>query len=272
MKNVFVVAIIALLISLDAFADSSDIMHANNEMILSYTQTNMSYMETGNPSLGDTLSGELDSENGNLQGFTFESRSMNKDYVFLNVIFTHESGNTEYVGMTATGGTYGSVTQIDFQRVNDLDLNIGIAPIHTDSTMVSTFIDWDTRQWFRDVNQGEEYDISSIGIGVNVQYSPIRNWVFSTSAIYGNNQAGITALGQYGFTAQLGERPYHTFSVSADYKFGEIWHIKAEFDRTEYSFGKSDWARTPTPNVAAMEPDSTTRNITGKIGIGIEFE
>ena len=93
-----------------AFASTSDIKAANNQIGIQAISTNVNYTETGTAGL-TAQTGILDTETGSVPGYALSLSTMKDWWLgddYIAAEYDHSSGNTTYTG-AYLGGVFGSV-------------------------------------------------------------------------------------------------------------------------------------------------------------------
>jgi len=259
------------LLAMSAVADS-DIVASNNQIGVQAIATHVDYLETGDGFFAPA--GPLDSERGNVYGYTLsmsfmEKIIMNNDYLRLE--YSHNTGGTRYVGSLIGGpGGYGSVVSRSSADLRDINLRYGTGfGLFGEKVMLTPYIEGGEHFWHRGVNDDEIYRNDYYGLGLLTQYSPVHRLVLSANAMIGHTKnSRIDAVDI--FPADLGNSTLKQYGVSADFAFSKSAHANIGVDYTEFKYGMSPL--TPIGGgFVAWEPDSTTKYITYKIGVGSSF-
>ena len=263
------------ILSATACADTGDIKNSNNQIRVQAISTYVDYTETGNGTLG-TKTGILDTESGPVGGFAVGLSFMNNlwlknDYLELNIDFS--SGKTKYIG-SYQGGTYGSVVTQSAATFHNFSGRYGTGFSLKERFMLTPYIELGKHQWYRGVNSGEIYYHNHYGLGMLLQYSPIKKWVYSANLMYG------TTFGSYitvnsgttysGFSGTLGNSAKYKAGLAADYAISKDMHLNAGIEYVSFSYGMSGIYPIGN-NTVAWEPDSKTNFTIFRLGLGSEF-
>lgn len=256
-----------------AFAGTSDIKAANNQIGIQTISTKVDYLETGNGIFG-TQTGTLDTETGSVPGYAL-SLSVMQDWAFGNDYFaaeySHSSGNTSYTGglIGPPAAPYGSVTGTSSATLINFSARYGTGFIVNDELMLTPYAELGNHEWDRGVNLGETYTHNYYGIGVLGQYSPVSKLVLSANAMVGKTSGSNIAVNG-AFSGGLGNSTLTRVGVAADYAFAQNFHGNVGVDYMSFSYGIS--AVHPLGGgFVAWEPDSKTKYTTIKIGLGYAF-
>ncbi|HUW00112.1 MAG TPA: hypothetical protein VMV88_08125 [Gallionella sp.] len=262
-----------------AFADTSDIRAANNQVGFQLVSTHVDYTETGDGTLAPT--GTLDTEKGPVPGYalaisTMQDLWLGNDYI--EAEYDDASGNTEYVGGYLNPPTpYGSVVSTSGATLTNYSARYGAGLMVNDRSMLTPYVELGHHEWDRGVNSGEIYTHNYYGIGVLGQYSPASKLVLSANALFGStfgsNIVVNSGPGFSGFSGALGNSTLYKIGLAADYAFVQNWHGTIGVDYASFSYGIS--ALYPGvlngKNVFFWEPDSKTNYTTVRIGLGYGF-
>ena len=102
------------------------------------------------------------------------------------------------------------------------------------------------------------------------QYSLDNKLVLSANAMIGNtSKSRIFVAGSSGFETSLGNSFTYRLGLSGDYAFAQNIHANLGVDYTRFKYGIS--ALVQTANGVNVEPDSETRYMIIKIGLGYAF-
>ncbi len=266
-------ALVALSALARAQADSPDILAANNLVLMQFMSTNVDYRESGNGFLG-TRTGLLDTETGNVAGVALSASSMKgADNLYWQVYFDYSSGQTRYTG-ALQGGSFGSYVGFSSAALMNYGARIGQGFSVTERSMLTPYLELGRHEWDRGVNYGEEYTHFYYGVGVMGQYSPQNALVLSVTALYGKTAGPYIAVSSgplvNGFSGALGTSVLYKAGVALDYAFSPAVHGNLSADYMGFRYGMSSAYPVGT-NLVAWEPDSKTRYLTLKLGLGTTF-
>jgi hypothetical protein len=258
-----------------AFASTSDIKAANNQIGIQAISTNVNYTETGNGLYG-TPTGTLDTETGGVPGYAISISAM-KDWWLGNDYFAAEydrsSGNTTYTG-AYQGGVFGSVVGTSSAALVNFSGRYGKGFVVNDKVMLTPYLELGSHQWDRGVNGGETYSNNYYGIGAMAQYSPVSKLVLSANALYGTTYGSYIKVGAFGglngFSGGLGDSPLNKFGVAADYAFTQNFHGNVGVDYTSFKYGMSS-VYPIGGGFVSWEPASKTTYTMVKVGLGYAF-
>lgn len=283
MKKIIRLSIFCLLVPAAAFADTPDILAANNQIAARSISTNVNYTETGNGILG-TQTGTLDTETGAVPGYALSVSAMH-DWLLGNDYFAAEydysSGHTNYAGALCTPagvcGAYGSYLGTSSAVLSNFSFRYGSGFSLKDEFMLTPYAEFGHHEWDRGVNYGEIYTHNWLGIGALGQYSPARKLVLTAEAMIGETVGSYISVnagpGFSGFSSSLGNSTLYKVGISADYAFARHLHGNIGFDFTGFKYGMS--AIHPVVingiNNVAWEPDSKTNYTALKAGLGYAF-
>ena len=255
-----------------AFAGTSDIKAANNQVGFQLVSTNVDYTETGDGVLAP--SGTLDTEKGAVPGYalsisTMQDRWLGNDYI--EAEYDNSSGNTEYVGglIGPPATPYGSVVSTSGATLINYSARYGKGYMVRNEFMLTPFIELGHHEWDRWVNYGEIYTHNYFGIGALGQYSPVSRLVLSANAMFGST-FGSNIVINGAFSGALGNSGLYRVGAGADYAFAQNLHGNVGVDYTSFNYGIS--ALYPLGGgYYGWEPDSKTNYTTVKIGLGYAF-
>ncbi|NLH82482.1 MAG: hypothetical protein GX458_16790 [Phyllobacteriaceae bacterium] len=252
---------------------SIDILTANNQVTVSFVENSRFYMET------DSSGGRLDSERGWLPGVEVSGSLMQNwvvDNFYLYGQFKWVNSPTTYTG-SYIGGTYGDIMQHDGATVVGADFRIGEGFAAWDRAMVTPYAGLGFRNWTRTVNGTgglrEDYRHGYAGAGLMVQYAPADHLVVGVNGLIGGTFAAemetslltggaVIPVGKY----KLGSRAIYMAGANIDYAFANNVHVSTGVDYVGYGYGRS-----PQDAYGIYEPDSTTHDVTIKVGLGYSF-
>lgn len=256
-----------------AHAGPQDIYAANNLVLMQFTRTLVDYQEFGNGFLG-TPTGLLDQETGPVPGLALSASDMEEDsHFYWQASYAYSSGQTNYTG-SLMGGTFGSYVGASRAVFEDLAARAGKGFPFGDAYMVTPYGEVGSHEWERGVNYGEVYHHYYYGLGLLAQYSPADRAVLSINALYGRTVGSniIVSSGPLmnGFSGALGNSALSRLEAAVDYVFAPQLHGNVAIEYTRFRYGMS--AIFPVGgNVVAWEPDSTTRYVVFKLGVGAAF-
>ena len=303
MKNNIQTSALAAILALtttQAFADINAIKASNNQIGIQYVNTNIDYTET----LPDGT--KADTENGHVPGFGLSVTVM-KDLFFGNDYFQAQfsrlNGSTDYVGSNSAPGflsgpleAYGSLSQSDSAQITDFSARYGKGFEVNDQVLITPYAEIGHHEWKRGLGNkciyasiancsaSESYENSYWGLGAMAQISPISKLVITANAFVGRTISssisgeGVSSLVAVSyptssFGAQsLGNSTLYKIGASADYAFTKEVHGNIGVDYLSFDYGKSDlFSSNPLIPPFVYEPDSKTRYITIKVGLGYAF-
>lgn len=256
-----------------AHAGSQDIDAANNLVLMQVTSTLVDYREYGNGLLG-TATGLLDQESGRVPGLALSVSDMAEDsHFYWQASYGYSSGQTDYTG-SLMGGTFGSYVGASRAVFEDLGARLGKGFSVRDAFMLTPYVEVGSHEWERGVNYGEVYHHYYYGPGLMAQYSPADRTVLSVNALYGRTVGSniVVSAGPLmnGFSGALGNSSLSRLEAAVDYMFAPQLHGNVAIEYTRFRYGMS--AVFPVGgNVVAWEPDSTTRYVVFKVGVGAAF-
>lgn len=275
MLRKIIVSLACVVSSAPAWADSSLIDAANNQMGIQTISTYVNYTETGFGRLG-TRTGTLDTETGPVPGVAVYLSTMS-DWLFgndyLEIEYAHSSGNTDYVG-AYQGGIYGSVTQTSSAIFSDYSGRYGRGFKLGSASLWTPYLEWGQHTWERGVNYGETYTHRYSGIGLLQQYGLGRHVVLALNVLYGgtadsfivvNSGANLT-----GFNAPLGNSTFSKAGISFDYAFSHGLHASLGVDYLAFEYGISA-TYSIGGGFVAWEPDSSSKYTIARFGLSQSF-
>ena len=246
-----------------AIADQASIMSANNQLQLQATSMHVDYTERDD-------AGMLDTERGNVPGAVLSYSAMWSNNYYLQLQYGRSQSNTRYVGQALNGGGgYGSLVDRSGATMTDYSLRFGRGFVLSDAVMLTPYGELGHHRWERGINQGETYTHDYFGIGALAQYSPMPKLVLSMNLLAGRTfDASIDVGGTapYAFSAPLGNSALYKAGIAADYAYTKAVHGTLGLDYASFDYGYS-----PVSSGGYYEPDSKTRNITVKLGVGYAF-
>ncbi len=272
MKNA-VLAGCLLALAPSVYAGSQDILAANNLVLMQFTSTRVDYSEYGNGFMG-TQTGLIDREAGPVPGVALSASGMSRESGFYwQASYAYSSGHTDYTG-ALMGGTYGSYVGVSSAVLEDYRARLGKGFSVRDAFMLVPCLEIGRHEWERGVNYGEIYNHYYYAPGLMAQYSAANRLVLSMHALYGRTLGSHITVASgplmNGFSAALGNSPLLKIGVGADYAFDAQIHGNISVEVTRFRYGMS----APYPvgaNVVAWEPDSQTRYVVLKLGVGVAF-
>lgn len=255
-----------------AFAGTSDIKAANNQVGFQLMSTNVDYTETGDGIL--VPYGTLDTEQGPVPGYglsisTMQDLWLGNDYI--EAEYDHASGNTEYVGglLGPPPTPYGSVVGTSGATLTNYSARYGAGFMVNDQSMLTPYLELGHHEWDRGVNLGELYTHNYYGIGVLGQYSSADRLVLSARAMFGSTFGSNIAING-AFSGALGNSALFKAGAAADYALVQNLHATLDVEYTSFNYGIS--ALYPLGGgYYGWEPDSSTKYTTVRIGLGAAF-
>jgi hypothetical protein len=272
MKNA-VLAACLLALAPGVYAGSQDIFAANNLVLMQFTSTRVDYREYGNGFMG-TQTGLIDREAGPVPGIALSASGMSRGSGFYwQASYAYSSGHTNYTG-ALMGGAYGSYVGVSSAVLEDYGARLGKGFPFRDAFVLTPYVEVGRHEWERGINYGEVYSHYYYGPGLMGQYSAASRVVLSANVLYGRTTGShinvISGPLLNGFSAALGDSALWRVGVGADYAFDAQVHGKISVDVIRFRYGMS----APYPvgaNMVAWEPDSQTRYVVVKIGVGVAF-
>ncbi|MDE3022712.1 MAG: hypothetical protein KGI54_12780 [Pseudomonadota bacterium] len=266
-------AVTCMAFSATALASTADIQASNNQAAVKVTSTHVDYTETGSGIFG-TPTGTLDTESGNVSGYELSVSTMKNWWLgndYLELQYSHNSGNTNYVGQLISGGAgYGSIVSSSGATLTDYSIRYGKGFVVSDGFMLTPYAELGHHKWDRGVNEGETYTDNYYGLGALAQFSPADGMVLTANALAGSTfGSNISVSGPDAFSGSLGNSTLYKVGIGADYAFTRHFHADVGLDYTSFKYGMS--ALYPVPGGVAWEPDSTTHYTTLKLGVGYAF-
>jgi hypothetical protein len=251
---------------------------SNNEISIQTISTNVNYKETGS-------TGTMDTEKGDVPGFGAAISIMGgEDNKYLLARYSQVHGQTSYVGMPLTGGTYGSVLGTTAATLTDYSIRYGKGFSLKDydgETMLTPFFEVGNHQWVRGLPTYEEsYANDYFGIGVLGQYSPLNSkLVLSASALWGSTfRASLkTSLLGSNIAESLQNSTINEYGLSADLELISHLHgnISVDFDNFNYGNSAASIISINGTSYYILEPNSTTSYTTSyttiKLGLAYAF-
>ena len=256
-----------------ALAGSADIHASNNQVTVQIISTRVNYAETGNGFLG-TPNELLDVETGPVPGIAFSLSAMNgPENFYYQAGYDRSSGHTHYTG-SFIGGTFGTVTGLSSATISNYDARLGRGFALRGPYMLTPYFELGGHEWNRGVNFGETYMHSYYGLGLLGQYSPQNGLVLSANALLGRTFGSYIMVnagpGLSGFSGSLGNSSLFRIGIAADYALTKALHGNIAVDYTGFRYGMSAPYQIGGGFVA-WEPDSWTRYITYRVGLGASF-
>lgn len=268
-----VFAVGVALVSLSANADTGSIVSANNQLGIQAISTHVDYTETGSGTLGSPT-GTLDSEKGDVPGYALSVSFMRNwltknDYMRLQ--YSHNQGNTNYVGQLTSGGGYGSVVGTSSASMDDYSARYGFGYELGEKSMLTPYLEIGRHKWERNVTGQymETYEHNYYGIGLLGQYTPADQWVLSANAMYGHTTDSHINVPLVGLNTSLGNSTMYQLGLSADYAVTKNFHANIGVDYSEFKYGMS--AINAIGGYYVWEPDSKTKYTTYKVGVAYAF-
>lgn len=251
----------------------SDIVKANNQVSIDFSETYMDYLESS----GST---PLDSERGWMPGMSISASVMQDwgvDNLYLYGQFSWHKGKTTYVG-AYIGGTYGDLRQSDGAEIYNEDFRIGKGFELNDAVMLTPYLGLGARQWGRTIsNPGgyhEDYSHGYVGGGMMAQFAPVPGWVISVNGMVGStfaaNMRTTRTAGGAAITPQnykLGNAAIYMAGISFDNALTDTVHLNFGVDYTNFNYGRSAVSAIDS----TYEPDSRTSQVALKVGLGFAF-
>jgi hypothetical protein len=248
--------------------ESTYILDANNQVAVQFVSTNFDYEETVNGATFNTESNWVPGVGVSL--------SLMKNWGVRNLYFNAEfswlNGKTDYVG-AYQGEPFGSLKQKNGAIVHDYEFRLGKGFEFQQNLMVTPYFGIGTHEWNRKVNAGEIYSHKYYGGGLMVQYSPFPKFVLAANGLVGttfDSEIEIKSIpdaGIVGSTLPLGDSTITKLGLSGDYAITRNIHVNAGVEWVNFDYGASPLDPTGRYN----EPDSTTSNVTTKVGVGYAF-
>lgn len=271
LKTKIAFSIMLMVSAASAMAGTSDIKASNNELGISYINTNVTYSETGNGTVGPSGT-TLDTESGGVGGIELNLSEMRNIWLgndYFNVAYSHSSGSTNYVG-AIQGGNYGQRVSTSGAIINDISARYGKGFAVNSQWMLTPYVQVGHHEWNRGVNYGEDYTNYTYGVGGMAQYSPVAKLVLSANALVGYTaNAGVYVNG-FG-NAALGNSPLYQLGFNADYAFTAHIHGTAGVDCEQFQYGASSRNSAASSGIMYAEPNSATQYTTAKIGVAYSF-
>ncbi len=266
--------IASVMFSVNAIAGTGDIIASNNQVGAQYISTHVDYTENGNGMFG-TQTGVLDTERGRVPGFALSASAMwGEDNSYMRAEFSRNSGHTSYIGAPLGGGPYGSAFGTSAATLLDGSMRFGTGYSMSGSEMATLYAEIGAHQWDRGVNFGEVYKHAYYGLGLMGQYSPASRLVFSAEALVGHTFGShISVAGPLGFSAALGNSYLYKAGLAVDLELTRHFHVNGGVDYTSFKYGVSGvrTATNPAGTFVVWEPDSSTKYITARLGLGYSF-
>lgn len=256
-----------------AFAASASpvnpILAANSEVGIGFVQQQSNYSENI-PGVAS------DVENGSMPGFDIFAKDnfnlFGVNNLYASVKYTRISGDTNY----ADGGSTAQAQHV----TNDVDVKLGKTFFLGSNSAVTPYIFGGYNDWYRNVPSGlaapEDYTNGYAGVGAKYQLAVTKHLVLAADGgvgevIGGNISATVSpaAYYLYGYTGPsklgmgLGDRPYYTLGLSADYRVQQHLHLVADAGYQDYMYGASN------PVDGLYEPSSQTSNFT--VGLSMAY-
>ncbi len=284
-----------------AHADLTNIISANNQIGAQFVTTDVDYTETSKEGI------IADTERGYVPGFGISlsvMRNLIVDNAYFAFQFSQLHGETNYVGSSnlalpgilgPTQSAYGSVVQKNSAKVVDFYGRFGKGFEFGNSLMATPFVEIGHHNWKRHIDSEiplvaalpgnttsrESYNNYYYAFGSMLQYSPVKNLVFTTMAMVGSTFSStmassgtptvfVTGIGQDGGagTLHLGDSVFYKVGMGFDYAFYRSLHINASAEYIGFEYGRSEMTG---PNRSYYEPDSETNYLTVKAGFGYSF-
>lgn len=268
----FVVA--SAMLSANATAGTADIIASNNQFGAQYISTYVDYTENGNGMFG-SRTGVLDTEKGRVPGFALSASAMwGEDNSYVRAEFSRNRGQTYYVGAPLGGGPYGSAAGTSTATLWDGSMRLGTGYSMSGDAMATLYAELGARQWDRGVNFGETFKHAYYGLGLMGQYSPAGRLVFSANALIGHTFGShISVAGPLGFSAALGNSYLYKAGFGVDLALTRHFHLTGGVDYTSFKYGVSSvqTVTNPAGTFFVWEPDSSTKYITARVGLGYSF-
>lgn len=273
LKRAFL-SLFLMVLATDAEAGLRDIYAANDLLLVQASSTRVAYREYGNGYLG-TATGLLDQEAGSVPGLALAASGImaKGDNLYWQVHYGNSSGQTNYTG-SLQGGAYGSYVGVSSAVLVDYGARMGQAFVVRDVFMLIPYFELGGHEWERGVNYGEIYTHYYYGPGLLVAHSPADHVVVSVNALYGRTVGSHIVANSgplmNGFSGALGNSTLSRLGFAVDYAFNAEVHGNAEIEYTRFNYRMS--AAFPVGgNIVAWEPDSTTRYVVVKAGVGVAF-
>lgn len=273
MKRAFL-SLCMIALAADARAGLQDIYTADDLLLVQAGFTDVDYREYGNGYLG-TATGLLDQERGAVPGISLSASGImaKEENLYWQASYGYSSGQTQYTG-SLQGNPFGTYVGYSSAVLEDFGARMGTAFVFRRAFMLIPYLELGSHEWERGVNYGEVYTHYYYGPGLLVQNSPADRVVLSVNALYARTVGShITVRSgplMNGFSGSLGNSTLTRLGVAADYAFTPEVHGNAAIEYSHFSYGMS--AVFPVGgNMVAWEPDSTTRYIALKAGVGVAF-
>jgi hypothetical protein len=259
----------AMLLANMAIAGMPEIKTSNSQVGVQAVTLNVDYAET------DDAGVLLDTEKGYVPGRAiFFSHMWGISNTYFQAQYSRNDGETQYVGgyIGPPPTPYGSVVATSTATISNYSLRLGKGielgqnrMRNNTQHMLTPYIEVEKQKWFRGVNAGETYYHSAYGAGLLWQMSsPGSKLVTSLNGLVGQTFDAYIDVTGY-FSGALGSSPLYKAGLNFDYALSRIIHVNAGIDYARFAYGKS------AVYAGYLEPDSTSRYLIYKAGIGISF-
>lgn len=268
-----VVVLLIFTVSGTTYAGENAILAANNQFSVQYVANHVDYGETGNGVPG-TSTGLLDTEKGYVNGYGFHFSMMGSKLIdngYIDIQISNVKGHTKYVG-ALIGGAYGSVVASSSAQIADYSLRLGKGFLLGEHFMFTPFLELGYHRWYRGVNDGETYRHDYYGGGALAQVSFANSFVLSVNGMIGETFRPTIYVNlpyPLSFTHSLGSSETWRVGATADYAVAGNLHINVGVGYTRFKYGFSGLVSVPGGYI--WEPDSSTKYIAYKAGIGYAF-
>lgn len=264
---------------------------SNNQISLQYAGINKNYEEYNSvgplgidPAL--PVNAILDSENGWVHGVSVTGSAMFNLGAFCNV---YVFGRGSYFdGKTDYWQPLGRLPGLSNAKIWEGDFRFGKGFDLAPNFMLTPYIGVGARSWDRDLCQGgacfgfgfhENYRHSYVGAGLMGQFAMTPALVLTASGLVGGTfdstlTGGPLANGNPNivpFRTGLGNSTIYKIEGSLDYAFTQNFHGNVGVEYTEFRYGQSGAFVTDRFGNLGTEPDSRTRNVTVRAGLGWAF-
>jgi hypothetical protein len=262
---------------------SQSIIQSNNQVIVSYINQKMSYEEMGNGIFG-TFKGLIDSDKGRASGYEIELSTMNglitpNGYASLKL--SKSEGVMQYLGQQMNGfGYYGQYHFDSSAIIKDIELKTGKGFNFYDNSMLTPYAQIKHHNWRRGINAGLVYQHESLQIGLLAQYSPAERIVFSFNSSIGRTiHSRVTinpnawSIWNDGYSTTMGNSIIFEVGTKIDVKLTSKihWHLGVDYEKFKYGMSPIiEFNNVPLP-YSSWEPDSVTKYLKIKTGVGFEF-
>lgn len=272
---------LSLILSLPLYAHSLDSF--NNQASLEAQIFQFDYDET-------VRHKSLDSVKGSIPGARLSIRKQIKQLV-LEPSFAFKQGDLEYHGGINGADTPKDLSSNTPQFFFNADGILGYIYCINERQVLMPYLHYGYRRWDREVppigylslfgkplNVGinsytEIYQHHYGLVGVEFQQVIADNAVVSAAAGAGytfnaslfTNMPTLLPMNTMGVTEGLGSKPIYELKVKLDYEIRPHFHILTAVNYVNYAYGKSKVI------IYTYEPNSSTNELTGSLGIGVDL-